>query len=450
LIVSVVCLSVQHGAKLAYRLLLGSLLLVGVSFLYYHSTLGANFNQSEFLLNSSMMLAVGYSVAWWGGRQWRVKRQTLLLKNISHISNPRFGVERSLWVILDQVRDFYEADSCLLVLRENDQYYIQRANREQSTRATRPQVISSEFGRQVLVSSPDLGFLWPASPIINNAYAYEVGERRGEVTKDKECLTVAHLLDAKSFISIPFKMADDAEARVYVLSQKRKRFHNFELVFLHEAVNSFVPVIENIRLVDRLASEAAAVERKRIARDLHDSTIQPVIGLQFGLMAIARKLSEGSADVSQEVERLLQLTDSELGDLRKYVHGLHRGESKVSGLISALESFIKRFSDSSGINVELVISKDFSITDRLAAEVFQLIAEALSNIRRHTKSTRALVSLSCGQDQFLLHVQNDNHLGGIVDFCPRSLSERTNALGGRLTVTHSHDNSTDLNIAIPL
>ena len=69
-------------------------------------------------------------------------------------------------------------------------------------------------------------------------------------------------------------------------------------------IEHVTPVLENIRLVDRLASEAAEYERQRIARDIHDGMIQPYIGLQLGLAAIRQKIERGNNDVGHDVREL--------------------------------------------------------------------------------------------------------------------------------------------------
>jgi signal transduction histidine kinase len=103
------------------------------------------------------------------------------------------------------------------------------------------------------------------------------------------------------------------------------------------------PSIENIRLVDSLASYAADEERRRIARDIHDSVIQPYVGLQLGIAALAQKLHTGKTDVIDNVEELLELTNQELVELRRYVWGLRAGEERRDVLLPAIE-LVARFS----------------------------------------------------------------------------------------------------------
>jgi signal transduction histidine kinase len=154
-----------------------------------------------------------------------------------------------------------------------------------------------------------------------------------------------------------------------------------------------MPTIDNIRLVDRLASDAAEAERRRIARDLHDSVIQPYIGLQMALVAIQKKLATHREAVPEDVERLLALTNAGIADLRHYMgelreNGAHDSGLLPGGLLSAVQRFTKKFAEATGIVVHVEAETALPVYDRLAAEVFRMVAEGLSNVRRHTCSPR--------------------------------------------------------------
>src|SRR5581483_10172320 len=111
------------------------------------------------------------------------------------------------------------------------------------------------------------------------------------------------------------------------------------------------------------------------------------------------------------------------------------------------------------IQVDLNIASEIQINDRLAAELFHMVVEGLSNIRRHTQAVRAGIGLRCAEGQVHLTVENDgigngngNGGGHRVDplFVPHSLSGRTQALGGEIKVESRGDGGTIVRIDIPL
>ena len=155
-----------------------------------------------------------------------------------------------------------------------------------------------------------------------------------------------------------------------------------------------MPILDNIRLVDQLASGAAEEERRRIARDLHDSVIQPYIGLQIGLTAIRQKLAAGGTEVTGDIERLIEMTSVGVTDLRRYMHELRDGSERAGDLLLAVRRFASKFSEATGIAVHVEATPNTRVDGRRAAEVFQMVAEGLSNVRRHTNAMRATIAAS--------------------------------------------------------
>jgi signal transduction histidine kinase len=225
-----------------------------------------------------------------------------------------------------------------------------------------------------------------------------------------------------------------------------------DLEFLDQVVHQCAPVVENIRLLDSLASNAATRERRRLAFNIHDSIIQPYVALQLGLLALRKAVTDTDVEVAPLIDRIVEMSRAGLADLRKFVASLH-GEADAAppanSLVDAIEGLAARFQASTGISVRVDADRSVHVGDRLAAEVFQIVSEALSNISRHTSSDRALVSAACAGDRLHLRIENERGEGRPVDFTPRSLSARAAALGGKLKVDHGNGR-TGLLVEIPL
>ena len=88
---------------------------------------------------------------------------------------------------------------------------------------------------------------------------------------------------------------------------------------------------------------------------------------------------------------------------------------------------------------------------QLAAEVFHIVLAGLSNVRRHTCSTQVTLSLACANEHLSLRIANTVAVGAVpAPFVPRSIMERTAALGGCTRVERSADHGTVVVVDIPL
>jgi signal transduction histidine kinase len=313
-------------------------------------------------------------------------------------------------------------------------------------------------------------FLLPSQ---NDAVIYSQDGRRQTVLfdiKTQEMSTgdpatsamVAGALEAGTYLSVPIFNRQQPVGRLYVIGGAQ-RFDNSAMDFVLQFMDHVTPLIENIRLVDNLASDAAEQERRRIGRDIHDSVIQPYLGLQLGIAALAQKLEAGNTDVLIDVKELLALTNQELAEMRRYVWGLRSGEERLDVLLPAIQRYAARFSSVTGINVEVKAHGKVAVNDRLAAELFQIVTEGLSNVRRHALSDDARVDITCNEGMLLLEIKNrrprvngnldfgnaDNS-DGHVSFTPHSISERVALLGGETRVSVDEKNYTVVSVGIPL
>src|SRR5262249_16603345 len=153
--------------------------------------------------------------------------------------------------------------------------------------------------------SGSLSRLWGWFGAVKRVQAYDVvtQERLPEPVQE-----ISELLAAEAYLTVPVRYRGATVGRLYLTAADRYPFEALDVDFLLQVLEHTMLTIDNIRLVDRLASDAADEERRRIGRDLHDSVIQPYIGLQMGLVALQKKLATQSPTVPEDVEHLLALT----------------------------------------------------------------------------------------------------------------------------------------------
>lgn len=451
------------GYKAGLRLtLVSGLLLTIISVIVAPSGPGSELNR--LMLRPIQLLILGYLISRWGGFKVNLRDRLQLLKDVTGLSNPRFGIDRTITAVLERLREFYDADACLLLMStknlNSNTYKLYRVRRNTHSTGAAPPELDANAAALFLLHPPDQAVIHrkdgKKQTVRFNINTRELSE--GDTTISAK---VASALETANYLSVPVHNRLQPIGRLYVIGGAN-HFDNSNMDFMMQLMDHVTPLLENISFVDNLASDAAEQERRRIARDIHDSVIQPYLGIQLGIAALAQKLHSGQTDVLDNVEELLDLTNQELAELRRYVWGLRAGDERRNVLLPSINRYVTRFASVTGIQVAVKAHGKIEVNDRLAGELFQIVAEGLSNVRRHALCNEASIDLQCKEGTILLEIKNRRpetgnlhldevgHANGKGLFSPRSISERVELLGGETAVSIDDNNCTVVQVAIPL
>ena len=261
---------------------------------------------------------------------------------------------------------------------------------------------------------------------------------------------LAELLKVGSLLTVPLGQDESYIGRVYVGSNQ-ERYTSRDLQPLWHGAKHACMLIESVRLAERLAMEVASQERRRISRDLHDSAIQPYIGLKLGLEALRRRLA--GTELATELDELVNIASDGIGELRHYVCSLKKAEThrRVASLLTAVRTQARKFAELYGIEAQVIAKVDIPVSAPLQNEIMHIIREGLSNIRRHTCAEHATINLREAQGRVVVELINDKaRRGSKQRFFPRSIGERARELGGRVSVQHRNGNRTVVAVELPL
>jgi signal transduction histidine kinase len=415
----------------------------------YWTTPADRFELNRFILRPVYLLILGYMVAHWGEFELALGRRLRFLRQVSAIANPRFGIDRTIGDAMQRIRTFFGAEICVLVTctEGTGEGIVRRCSRASPEAAYRPERLRAQAIRPLcMVPEAISAALHPCKKTFRPIR--ETRQGGGPAADPAGDLDgAAEFLGVKSLMTVTWPDRSTVATRLYVGSAAAAGFDTADLEFLTHVVDQLAPVLENIRLVDRLASDAAEIERHRIARDLHDSIVQPYIGIQLGLTAIDQKLRAGM-DVSADVAHLAAVVAQETQEVRRYLSSLATAAAPGLLLRDALQRFTERFTAATGLAVAIVAAADLQVNDRLAAEVFQIVAEGVSNARRHTASNEVIVRLWTRDADLIVEIA-DSAAASAAPFTPRSIAERAAALGGRVTVD-PHGTGHLVRVEIPL
>jgi signal transduction histidine kinase len=155
------------------------------------------------------------------------------------------------------------------------------------------------------------------------------------------------------------------------------------------------------------AVEASAVERRRIARDLHDGVVQDLAGLSFAASAAARDLRD-RPELAARMESLGVGVRSSLRTLRSLLVEIYPPELRTEGLAAALDDLIAP-AIASGIDVDLTVDDTPGASDDAIGLVWRTAQEAVRNAVRHGQPTHLRVAVTAVQGTLILEVDDDGH-----------------------------------------
>ena len=202
-------------------------------------------------------------------------------------------------------------------------------------------------------------------------------------------------------------------------------------------------------------------ERRRLARDLHDSLGQILTAVKMNLSYVGREAESLDERGRNAVTESKELIDSCIKEVRTLSHLLHPPMLDEVGLLPAIRWFVNGFSQRSGIHVNLDLPSTLRrMPIELEIAVFRAVQESLTNVHRHSGSATATVRLTtqdgeiqlevtdegCGIPSQKLAVKPESPVIGIGIL---GMRERMCQLGGRLEIS-SANKGTSVYVSLPL
>ncbi len=211
---------------------------------------------------------------------------------------------------------------------------------------------------------------------------------------------------------------------------------------------------------DILTMNAVMQERERLSRELHDGVAQLVADLLLRLDTIKELVeADRQQEAEAELDRLHGVADEIYEDIGESITGLRTNVTE-RGLIRALQDYVDQFEERHRIPVSLRTDDAADQLPPLAAfQLFRLIQEALTNVRKHAGAREATVTLtSNGLDQLRVVIADDGQgftpgsqkNGKARPLGLTSMRERVAALGGTFDVNSPPGSGTQVIATIPI
>lgn len=198
-------------------------------------------------------------------------------------------------------------------------------------------------------------------------------------------------------------------------------------------------------------------ERTRLARDLHDDTVQTLISLSQQVQMAQRNLDRDPSAASARLTEVRHISQQAIEDIRRMIHGLRPSYLAELGLASALAMLAEQ---ENSLTVTFKIQGDEQrLSDKIELALYRISQEALSNIRKHSQASQATIELTFSPEEVLLTIQ-DNGCGfdpPELQILPISghyglvgIRERTQLIEANLQINSQKGQGTQIKVQVPI
>jgi signal transduction histidine kinase len=204
----------------------------------------------------------------------------------------------------------------------------------------------------------------------------------------------------------------------------------------------------------RRVVEGQELERRRLARELHDETGQALTSILLGLKALEERSKDPASRAA--TEELRELVVSTLRDVRRLAVELRPSALDDFGLVAALERLAESFAEQTGISVDFQTAlAGERLPEEVETALYRIVQESLTNVVKHAQARRVSILLARKDGAVKAVVEDDGQGFDPAEqtddgYGLMGMRERLALLGGRLEVESGHDGGTTIAAEVPV
>lgn len=212
---------------------------------------------------------------------------------------------------------------------------------------------------------------------------------------------------------------------------------------------------ENVMLQAKSNEAAVIEERKRLARDLHDTVSQQMFAIHMSASSLAKMLERGQYEKAGTIAvQLVDMSNLTQKQLRSMIAQLRPIELEGRRLAAALDKWFPDYCRQNGLQGSIDIQLPGALSDGIEHQLFLIIQEGMANVVKHASARHVLLSLHDNGNQYVLRIQDDGQ--GFSGETMRSnsyglstMDERARKLGGGMEVHSKSRQGTTIKVSIP-
>ena len=313
----------------------------------------------------------------------------------------------------------------------------------------------------VLVLDPQ-GRITSLNPAAERFLKTTSGQALGKSMSDLIPGEVYEQLADREESEVEFSLGDEGQAHFYILSNSRLRdWRGLEvgrLLLMHDVTEQRRA---QAQIIEQQRALAMLQERDQLARELHDSTGQVLSYVSLQAQAIRKHLQDGSmAKAESQLTRLANVAGSAHEDVRESILSLRAGSGMSLPFFTALQEYLDAYSDNYGLRTVLIapeVLAEIDFASDVGVQLMRVIAEAVTNARKHSAAACVEVSLVHENHHALITIADDGQgfdtrqsVAGQDHFGLAFMRERMAQVGGDLEIESELGKGTRIKLRVPI
>jgi signal transduction histidine kinase len=258
--------------------------------------------------------------------------------------------------------------------------------------------------------------------------------------------------NVQSVLLVPLLARGAAVGLIAVTSDQAGRDFSADEVSLAETIAGDVAAaVENARLVEGATAAAAAEERNRLARELHDSVTQSMYSVSIVAEALPRLMERNLEEAKRNAAYLRQTTLGALAEMRTLLFELRPASLEKAGLDVLLQQLADVLTGRARVPAEVSIQGEAELPTNVKIGLYRIAQETFNNIARHARASQAWVTLQRGSDGAILVIRDDGRGFDPESIPPehmgvRIMRERAEEIEAVLTVESQPGDGTEITV----
>ncbi len=422
----------------------------------------------KLLMRAGFLLAAGLLAGHIAGRGKELRAESVLLTRVLSQVHVKSGIDNALQEMIGEIAPLYLPLRTSVVLKEGsveELFLWEAAQSSSSPRIGKVRTVrqfSKLEAEALAVPAPTWHFAgkarWPG--FAKRLLALDAaGQEMRHLSSDwQSCLTAS---EVSPVMVVSFRFEEGRSGRLILVAPSVDGNRKRALRFLQSLVTKVSPAMQNVYTSRDIRKEVGDQVRAGLTRELHDGTIQSLLGAEMQIEIIRRQSLNLSDDAQSRLAAVQSLIHEEVLNLRDLVEKTKPLNFASSELPNFLADLVGRFRRETGINVRITAEQeDPALPPNVCHEVVRIVQESLSNIRKHSGARNVVVTLCDADGHHKLVIAVDgrgfsfrgrvtqpqldaSHRG------PSVIKERVRLIGGELTIESFPGQGASLEITIP-